>query len=253
LCGRLPQNITEPTEKTASPAVVWKYTMSARINACGRLPVTVVDDADEGRAIEIAQFAGYLLGDRLTRTGREPVDITNQRNHSGGLCRARSAKRYRGLSLGYRNEPSERHAGSNIGASAMTAIDLDQQLVELRSAADAYAARHQFIPDLTWPEGVRVAVNFTCGFDAMLPHRLLNEPPMQLAKGEFGGRVGIWRLIELFDVHGVKATIPGDARHRTLSLCGEPEAVRRVLAADPGGAKKLICLHRRAFRQAFGR
>ena len=36
---------------------------------------------------------------------------------------------------------------------------------------------------------------------------------MQLAKGEFGGRVGIWRLIELFDAHKVKATIftPGRA------------------------------------------
>ena len=41
----------------------------------------------------------------------------------------------------------------------------------------------------------------------MLLRRLLNEPPMQLAKGEFGGRVGIWRLIELFDAHGIKATI----------------------------------------------
>src|ERR1700719_2317783 len=166
-----------------------------------------VDDADEVRAIGIAVFAGSLRGARLPGTGREPVDITNQRNHSGGLCRARSAKRYRGPSLGYRNEPSERHSGSNIGASAMTAIDLDQQLVELRSAADAYAARHQFIPDLTWPQGVRIAVNFTCDFDAMLLRRLLNEPPMQLAKGEFGGRVGIWGLIELCEAQGVKATI----------------------------------------------
>jgi len=107
----------------------------------------------------------------------------------------------------------------------MTTIDLDQQLVELRSAADAYAARHQFIPDLTWPEGVRIAVNFTCDFDAMLLRRLLNEPPMQLAKGEFGGRVGIWRLIELFDAHGVKATIftPG----RICELY--PEALRAVV------------------------
>jgi len=107
----------------------------------------------------------------------------------------------------------------------MTAIDLDQQLVELRSAADAYAARHQFIPGLTWPEGIRIAINFTCDFDAMLLRRLLNEPPMQLAKGEFGGRVGIWRLIELFDVHGVKATIftPG----RICELY--PEALRAVV------------------------
>jgi peptidoglycan/xylan/chitin deacetylase (PgdA/CDA1 family) len=41
----------------------------------------------------------------------------------------------------------------------------------------------------------------------MLLRRLNNEPPMQLAKGEFGGRVGIWRLIELFDQHRIKATI----------------------------------------------
>jgi peptidoglycan/xylan/chitin deacetylase (PgdA/CDA1 family) len=54
---------------------------------------------------------------------------------------------------------------------------------------------------------MRVAVNLTVDFDAMLLRRLNNEPPMQLAKGEFGGRVGIWRLIELFDAHGVKATI----------------------------------------------
>src|SRR5580700_8324263 len=87
------------------------------------------------------------------------------------------------------------------------------QLAELRSVADAYAARHQFIPDLTWPEGVGIAVDFTCDFDSMLLRRLLNEPPMQLAKGEFGGRVGIWRLIQLFDAHRVKATIftPGRA------------------------------------------
>ena len=50
-------------------------------------------------------------------------------------------------------------------------------------------------------------MNFTADFDAMLLRRLLNEPPMQLAKGEFGGRVGIWRLIELFDAHDIKATI----------------------------------------------
>jgi peptidoglycan-N-acetylglucosamine deacetylase len=48
-----------------------------------------------------------------------------------------------------------------------------------------------------------IAVNFTADFDTMLRRRLLNEPPMQLAKGEFG----IWRLIDLFDAHGITATI----------------------------------------------
>src|SRR5499425_1095556 len=84
---------------------------------------------------------------------------------------------------------------------------LDQELEDLREAAGVYAARHRFIPEFRYPPGVRIAVNFTLDFDSMLLRRLLNEPPMQLAKGEFGGRVGIWRLIELFDMHHVKATI----------------------------------------------
>lgn len=52
-----------------------------------------------------------------------------------------------------------------------------------------------------------MAVNFTLDFDAMLLRRLMEEPVPQRAHGEFGGRVGIWRLIELFDRHGIKATI----------------------------------------------
>ncbi len=90
---------------------------------------------------------------------------------------------------------------------------LDQDLGDLHTAATSYAARHQLIPEFHYPAGVRIAVNFTLDFDSMLLRRLLNEPPMQLAKGEFGARVGIWRLIELFDSHGIKATIftPGRA------------------------------------------
>jgi peptidoglycan/xylan/chitin deacetylase (PgdA/CDA1 family) len=77
----------------------------------------------------------------------------------------------------------------------------------LRDVVRAQERRHEVLASLGWPGGARIAVNFTADFDAMLLRRLLNEPPMQLAKGEFGGRVGIWRLIELFDGHGVKATI----------------------------------------------
>jgi len=85
--------------------------------------------------------------------------------------------------------------------------DLVREIEELQVAAGAYHDRHQFISDFTYPTDTRIAVNFTCDFDTMLLRRVLNEPPVQLAKGEFGGRVGIWRLIELFDSHGVKATI----------------------------------------------
>ena len=85
--------------------------------------------------------------------------------------------------------------------------DLDQDLAALKARATDYGARHKVIEKVEWPQGVRLAVNFTADFDTMLLRRLLNEPPQQLAKGEFGGRVGIWRLIELFDSHDIKATI----------------------------------------------
>ncbi|MFO1080089.1 MAG: polysaccharide deacetylase family protein [Reyranellaceae bacterium] len=102
------------------------------------------------------------------------------------------------------------------------ASGLDRDLAALKSAAADYGARHRVLRDVVWPGGARIAVNFTADFDAMLLRRVLNEPPSQLAKGEFGGRVGIWRLIELFDSHGIKATIftPG----RICELY--PQAVR---------------------------
>jgi peptidoglycan/xylan/chitin deacetylase (PgdA/CDA1 family) len=84
---------------------------------------------------------------------------------------------------------------------------LAAELADLTAAAHASAAHAQAIPQLTWPPGTRIAVNFTVDFDAMLLRRLHNEPPMQLAKGEFGGRVGIWRLLELFRSHAIAATI----------------------------------------------
>ena len=79
-------------------------------------------------------------------------------------------------------------------------------LGEWSAAARDAEACHESIRDFCLPDGASIAVNFTADFDAMLFRRALNEPPMQKAKGEFGGRVGIWRLIELFDSHDVKAT-----------------------------------------------
>ncbi len=102
-----------------------------------------------------------------------------------------------------------------------------QEIDELVAVARKHDAQHQFIPSITWPNGTRIAVNLTVDFDAMLLRRLLNEPPAQLAKGEFGGRVGIWRLLELFASHDVKATIftPG----RICELY--PRAVRAAALA----------------------
>lgn len=101
-------------------------------------------------------------------------------------------------------------------------------LDQLKDVVQEEDRRHVPMHDLRWPDGVKIAVNVTADFDAMLLRRLFNEPPMQLAKGEFGGRVGIWRLIELFDAHQVRATIftPG----RICELY--PEAVKA--AAESG-------------------
>jgi peptidoglycan-N-acetylglucosamine deacetylase len=84
---------------------------------------------------------------------------------------------------------------------------LSAELAALKAAAAQNSGRFQLIDDLAWPNGAHMAVNLTVDFDAMLLRRLNNEPPMELAKGEFGGRVGIWRLLELFAARGVKATI----------------------------------------------
>ncbi|MCP3990172.1 MAG: polysaccharide deacetylase family protein [Actinomycetia bacterium] len=88
----------------------------------------------------------------------------------------------------------------------MTDTDLAEP-DDLARAAAQTNQRYWFIDTVDYPDGVRMAVNFTCDFDTMLLRRVLEEPPMQRAQGEFGGRVGIWRLIDLFDSHDVKATI----------------------------------------------
>ena len=106
--------------------------------------------------------------------------------------------------------------------------DDSDDLAALRDAARDESQRYVVLKNISCPGGAKIAVSFTADFDAMLLRRLLNEPPMQLAKGEFGGRVGIWRLLALFDSHRVKATIftPG----RICELY--PEAVK---AAARGG------------------
>ena len=114
-----------------------------------------------------------------------------------------------------------------MDTSSELASGLDRDIAALKAKAADYGARHRVVEKCTWPDGARIAVNFTADFDAMLLRRLLNEPPMQLAKGEFGGRVGIWRLIELFDSHDIKATIftPG----RICELY--PQALKAAVAA----------------------
>jgi peptidoglycan/xylan/chitin deacetylase (PgdA/CDA1 family) len=111
-------------------------------------------------------------------------------------------------------------------SDSLSADRLGAELAELKAAAAHNGGRLCRLDGLRWPRGARIAVNITVDFDAMLLRRLNNEPPMELAKGEFGGRVGIWRLLELFEAHAIKATIftPG----RICELY--PEALRAAVA-----------------------
>lgn len=103
------------------------------------------------------------------------------------------------------------------------ARDIFADLVE---TAQFQRRRRIPIPAFAYPEGVKIAVNCTLDFDAMLLRRLLNEPWGQKAKGEFGGRVGVWRIMEMFDAEDVKITLftPG----RICELY--PEALRHAVA-----------------------
>ena len=84
---------------------------------------------------------------------------------------------------------------------------LEDRAQSIAAAAEANSDRYQFLDRIDYPSGVRMAVNFTLDFDTMLLHRVLDEPVPQRAQGEFGGRTGIWRLIDLFNRKDVKATI----------------------------------------------
>lgn len=88
-----------------------------------------------------------------------------------------------------------------------TVANYENTCRELAAAARGDLDRHQTIPGFRYPPGIRIAVNFTLDFDAMLARRLSDEPPLQVAKGEFGGRVGIWRLLEMFEGQGVETTV----------------------------------------------
>ncbi|GAA3544077.1 polysaccharide deacetylase [Amycolatopsis ultiminotia] len=113
------------------------------------------------------------------------------------------------------------HAQNAVGKSTDHTSETDD-LTAMREVVRTQAERHQVVTAPRWPGGARIAVNFTADFDAMLLRRLLDEPPMQRAKGEFGGRVGIWRLLELFDGHGIKTTLFVPGRISQLY----PDAVR---------------------------
>jgi len=80
-------------------------------------------------------------------------------------------------------------------------------LCDVKAEQKEYGTRYRRIKDFAYPDDVQMSVSFEIHFDAQLNRRVKNEPLMQMTRGEFGGRVGVWRLIETFAKHGVRATL----------------------------------------------
>lgn len=98
---------------------------------------------------------------------------------------------------------------------------MDDKPLMLKNTA---TPRIREIDGFAFPEGVRVLINFTVDFDAMIFRRFLGEPRLWCAQGEFGGRAGMGRLLDLFRDVGIPTTLflPG----QTGLLY--PEVVRRA-------------------------
>ena len=67
--------------------------------------------------------------------------------------------------------------------------------------------------EIRWPQGARCCVGITVDLSLATGPDGIRAADLTTPEAEFGGRVGIWRLIELFGAHRVKATIftPGRA------------------------------------------
>ena len=73
------------------------------------------------------------------------------------------------------------------------------------------ARRIKDIPGFVFPGGVKVIINFTVDFDAMIFRKFLREPKLWCAQGEFGGRTGLWRLLDVFGEFDVRTTLADGA------------------------------------------
>ena len=107
-------------------------------------------------------------------------------------------------------------------------------------------------PDPAWPGGARLAVSFVVNVEegaelsiASGDERNESGPETgQLVQGApdpcmethfaYGSRVGIWRVLDAFDAHGMKAT---------FSCCGRAVAVTPALAAEPAARGHEVSAH----------
>ena len=95
-------------------------------------------------------------------------------------------------------------------------------------------------PDPRWPDGARLALSFVVNFEEgaefvvsegdpvnegiyEVDHRLEGPDPCIESHFEYGTRAGWWRIMDLLDAYGVKATV---------SACGRAVARSPLLARD---------------------
>ena len=100
----------------------------------------------------------------------------------------------------------------------------------------------QNVPQIRWPGGARIAVSLVVNYEEGSEYSLLdgddhhesnNEVPSPIPAGqrdlynesffEYGSRVGVWRLLDMFDRHQVKSTFYccAQALERNPELAGE--------------------------------
>ena len=83
-----------------------------------------------------------------------------------------------------------------------------------------------------WPNKAKIAVSFFVALESFIKHsqyRRSGDKPdhASLAYGEFGGRAGIWRIMDILNRHGVKGTIDLSG----LAAQKFPDAVKELHAA----------------------
>jgi peptidoglycan/xylan/chitin deacetylase (PgdA/CDA1 family) len=107
-------------------------------------------------------------------------------------------------------------------------------------------------PKIRWPNGTRIAVQIVVNFEEgaensvekgdKMPEQLGDFPPIDLpvrdlgleSVFEYGSRVAIWRILDLFDKHNIKVT---------FFACGEAVELNPVAAKEIVRRGHEICCH----------
>ena len=80
-----------------------------------------------------------------------------------------------------------------------------------------------------WPDDAKIACTFSVAFEAFVHHSQYASAhkqfdPASLAFGEFGGRTGVWRALDILERNGVKGTFSTNG----LAAKKWPEALQEV-------------------------